>query len=383
MKRLFFLALFLGYSLISLAQPLSAYTNFQNQFYVWDNGYVRKIEYLVPVKTAIGRSAIGYLDNSRSFKIYHRGGATKINDGFTNSIYATDNLIGYKNTNSLFVWENGKITQLSGMVGDFKIGDSVVLFFDGIQSQYEAYYNGEIYPIEGFLGGTSSEYLFAVDTSRNISISNSQSIESGQLPSAKASDNIAAYVNYAGQFRIFFHGNIIDQEPYLVKSFDVGRNTVAYVDINAQFRVFHNSNTRLLDDFPPENYAAGDDLVAYVGSDNNFKIFYNDSVYTIGYFQPNFTVGDHVVAFEDGSGYFKVFYKGTVYTLESYYPDDYVVAYNSVAYVNRANVLRQFCEGDIFDVTNAGISQWRLDYDVVQYRFGTNLYKVFYKGRTY
>lgn len=383
MKRLFILLVLIGFGLESMAQPLSAYTNFQNQFFVWDNGYIRKIEYLVPLKTAVGRSAIGYLDNSRSFKIYHNGGSVKINDGFTNSIYATDNLIGYKNTNALFVWENGHITQLSGMVGDFKIGDSVVLFFDGIQSQYQAYYKGEIYPIEGFLGGVSSEYLFSVDTSQNITISNTQSIESGQLPAAKASDNIVAYVNYSSQFRIFYQGEIIYQDPYLVQSFDLGRNTVAYVDINAQFRVFHKGKTQLLDEFTPETYAVGDDLVAFIGSDNYFKIFYNDSIYSMGYFQPNFTVGDNVVAFEDGSGYFKVFYKGAVYTLESYYPDEYVVAYNSVAYVNRANVLRQFCEGDIFDVTNAGISQWRLDYDVIQYRFGQNLYKVFYKGRTY
>ncbi len=37
--------------------------------------------------------------------------------------------------------------------------------------------------------------------------------------------------------------------------------------------------------------------------------------------------------------------------------------------MNRANVLRLFTEGDIYDVTNADVSDWRLDYDVVQYRF--------------
>ncbi len=39
----------------------------------------------------------------------------------------------------------------------------------------------------------------------------------------KVSDNIAAYDNYANQFRIFFRGEIINQEDYAVTSFEVGR----------------------------------------------------------------------------------------------------------------------------------------------------------------
>ncbi len=71
--------------------------------------------------------------------------------------------------------------------------------------------------------------------------------------------------------------------------------------------------------------------MAFIGYDNYFKIYYQDSIYTIGYFQPDFVVKDNVVAFQDATGYFKVFYKGQVYTLESYYPENFKVAYNSVA----------------------------------------------------
>jgi len=381
MKHFFCTFIIIVLSFSANAQPLSAYTNFQNQFMVWDNGIIRKIEYLVPTKVEIGRFAIPYIDNSRNFKVYYNGGSQQINSGFTSSFQASDYLVTYQNAKALNVWENGKVTNLAGIANNFFLGDSLVVFFDGMRSEYKAYYNGEIYPIENFLAGTSADLVFNTETKK--SIFDNQDIASGQLPSVKVSDNIAAYVNYANQFHMFYLGQIIEQEPYLINSFDVGRNIVAYVDINRQFKVFHSGNTRMLEEFPPYEYAAGDNVVAFVANDNYFKIFYGDSVYTIGYFQPEFQVKDNIVAYKDASGYFNVFYKGKIYTLESYYPEDYIAAYNSVAYVNRANVLRLFSEGEIYDVTNAEIAAWQLNYDVVQYRFGGNMYKIFYKGRTY
>jgi hypothetical protein len=380
--RSIFLPLFLLLSVSTSFGQLSAFTNFQNQFMVWDNSIVRKIEYLVPLQYKIGRTAIPYIDNSRNFKIYHNNSSTKINDGFTNSFQVSDNLITFMNARSLNVWDNGKVTNLSKYCEKFYLGDSLVLFFDGVQKEFRAYYDGRIFGIESFLAASSPEQMFNTDTA-TLRISNEMDIASGQLPGIKVSDNIAAYVNYANQFRIFYRGEILEQENFLVTSFDVGRNNVAYVDANREFKIFENGNTHTIDNFPPYSYAVGDNVVAFVGYDNYFKVFYNDSVYTIGYFQPDFVVRDNIVAFEDATGYFKVFYKGSIYTLESYYPRSFKAAYNSIAYVNRANVLRLFSEGDIYDVTNAETSDWRLDYDVLQYRFGGNMYKVFYKGKTY
>src|SRR5690606_29156435 len=124
---------------------------------------------------------------------------------------------------SLNVFDNGTVKNLSLRVEDFRLGDSILLFHDGVRNEYKAYYNGEIYPIENFLAGNAIDVV-------------------------KVSDNIAAYDNYANQFRIFFRGNIIAQEDYAVSSFDVGRNTVAYVDINRQFKIFHNGQTIIAED---------------------------------------------------------------------------------------------------------------------------------------
>jgi len=197
------------------AQPLAAYTNLQRQVMVWDNGLLRKVDYLPPTEMKVGRTAIAYLDNSRSFKIYYGGGVRTVNAGFTNSFDVSDNLITFLNAKSLNVFEQGVVKNLSLLCDEYYMGDSLVVFLDGVRTEYKAYYNGTIYPIENYLAATA-------------------------LTRIKVSDNIAAYNNYARQFRIFYHGNIIAQEENLVSSFDAGRNTVAYTDASNTFKIFHD-----------------------------------------------------------------------------------------------------------------------------------------------
>jgi hypothetical protein len=356
--RLFLIAALLCGTHALSAQPLAAYTSIQNQVMVWDNGILRKIDYLPPVELRVGRNNIPYLDNARSFKVYYRGGVRTLNNGFTNAFRTSDNLSIFLNAKSLNVFDQGTVKNLTLLCNEYYLGDSLVVFQDGIRNEYKAYYNGTIYPIESYLAGNA-------------------------LQNIKVSDNIAAYNNYARQFHLFYEGNIITQEEYAVNGFDVGRNTVAYLDAGNVFKIFHAGKTIIAENFPPLSYTAGDNLVAYVSNDGYFKIYYGDSIYNMGYFRPDYQVGDNVVAFRDAGGYFRVFYKGDVTQLESYYPDNYSIQYNSLVYQNRAHVLRMFSAGEVFDVSAADIADWELNYDVLRYRIGDNFYRIFYNGQEY
>jgi hypothetical protein len=77
------------------AQPLASYTNIQNEVMVWDKGMLRKVDYLPPVQMKVGRCAIPYLDNSRSFRIYYGGGVKTINPGYTNNFFTSDYLVAF------------------------------------------------------------------------------------------------------------------------------------------------------------------------------------------------------------------------------------------------------------------------------------------------
>ena len=358
--RPFLLNLLICFCFVSYvaAQPLAAFVNIQNQLMVWDKGFIHQVDFMPPTNMKIGRTAIPYLDNSRSFKIYYNGSVKELNAGFTNAYFATDNLVGFLNQKSLNVFDRGETKNLAGVCDQYFIADSVILFLDSYKGEYRAYYNGKTYAVESY-------------------------IPDSVLSHVKVSDNIIAFDNFASQFRVFYRGVLIAQEDYPVRSFDVGRNTVAYVDADRKFKIFHNGQTFVIDDFAPSSYKVGDNMVAYVSGDGYFKVFYSDSLHTVGFMNPQYTVADNILAYKDPAGMLKVFYKGETVEMENYYPQGIIAQYNSVAYINSAGTLRLFTEGEIYDVTNADLANWTLTYDVITYQIGQGIFKVFYKGTEY
>ncbi len=356
MKKLLSGVLLLGAT--GASAQLASYVDNQNQVMVWDKGMLRKIDFLAPTSMKIGRTAIPYLDNSRSFKVYANNRVTPVNIGFTNAYFATDNLVVFLNQKQLNIFDNGQVKNLAAVADQYFVADSVVFFLDSYKGSYRAYYNGKTYNLETYFSDSS-------------------------LASIRVTDNMIAYNNFANQFRIFYHGELIAQEDYPVSGFEAGRNTVAYVDIDRKFKIFHAGKTRIIDDFPPKSYKVGDNVVAYVTADGFFKVFYEDSVRSMGFMSGNYQVADNIVAFKDQSNMLKVFYKGDVTTVDNYYPSNMVMQYNSLAYVNYGNTLRLFSEGEVYDVTNAELTNWQLNYDVLMYQMGQNMFRVFYKGTEY
>jgi hypothetical protein len=162
----------------SVAQPLAAFVDIQNQLMVWDRGFIHKVDFLAPTQMKIGRSTIPYLDNSRSFKIYYNGGVKSVNIGFTNSFFVTDNLVAYLNQKSLNVFDRGVNKNLTGVCDEFFVADSLVLYLDSYKGEYRAYYNGQTYAIESYLPDST-------------------------LSRMKIGDNIVAFDNFANLFKIF------------------------------------------------------------------------------------------------------------------------------------------------------------------------------------
>lgn len=342
------------------AQPLSAFTNIRQEFYVFDNGAVNRLEPLIPKDYKIGKNGVAYLDNLNNFKIYRDGDVTNISNLLTTHFEVSDNIILYQNSSILSVLDGNDNVLLSRLCNNYAMGDSVVLFYDLNKQTFNGYYNNQITELETFLNLTDTDFKFD--------------------STVKVSDNIGAYISYNDQFKVFFNNNVETLENQSVKEFKLGRNTLAYIDINNIFKVYHKGQAFILDPFQPQSFAVGDDVVAYQSSDGYFKIFHNGKVYTIGYYQPKYQVHDRIVAFEDLNSYLKVFYDGEQTVMENFYPDKLVAGYNSLAYFNKSNMLRMFSKGKVYDVSNMTLQEMRLDYDVLQYKVGFNTFKVFFDG---
>lgn len=362
MKYLFGL-LFLFTFAITNAQPFSAYTNVRNEFFAFDNGAVSNIEPLNPVQYKIGRRGIAYLDNQSILKLYKDGMVNVINDLSTTSFEISDNLMMYRSANRITLIDGNDVVLLSKLCQQYKMGDSVVIFYDLNKRSFNGYYNGEITELESYLSIDSDDFNF-----------NSK---------VKVSDNIGAYINYNDQFKVFYNHTAETLEMQAVKEFQVGRNTVAYVDINNVFKIYYKGQSFVVDPFIPKSFQVGDDIVAFQSNDGYFKIFYKGNLFTIGYYEPQYQVSDRLVAFEDVNGYFKIFHDGTQTQIDIYYPEKMLIGYNSMAYVNKGNMLRLFSNGKVYDISSMSINDFRLDYDVLQYKVGFNSYKLFYNGEFY
>jgi len=363
MKYFILTILFFSFSIIGYAQPFSAYTNIRNEFFIFDNGLFKNIEPLRPVSYKIGRQGIAYLDNQSIFKLYSSGSVITINDMFTTSYDISDNLMMFRSGNRISVIDGNKAILLSKLCESFKMGDSVVLFYDINKRSFNGYYDGDIIELESFLNLGENDLKFD--------------------STVKVSDNIGAYINYNEQFKVFFnkHSEILENQP--VKEFKVGRNLVGYIDINNIFKIYYKGQSYVIDPFAPKSFMVGDDLIAFQSNDGYFKIFHKGNLYTIGYFEPKYQVADRLVAFEDLNGYFKIFHEGTQTQIDIYYPEKFLIGYNSMAYVNKNNFLRLFSMGKLYDISSMSINEFRLDYDVLQYKVGFNSFKIFYNGEYY
>ncbi len=361
MKHIFYIVLFLCSYNVALAQlNYSAYTDIQNRFYLFDNGEKVQLEGVLPQEYQIGRTGLAYKDNMGIFKIYRYGNKNVINDIFTSEFKVTDNLIVYKGANSLNVIDGDEDKILTSLVGEYAVGDSVVLYFDKVRNMLHAYYNGEIFDLESNLANTNFNNFIA-------------------------QDNVIAYVNFMGQLKVFYQGNIEVLETQKITNLQVGRNTLAYLDINGQFKIWHKGVVQTVDGFAPKNFKVGDNVVAYTAYDGNFKICYNGNVSTIGFFEKNYIVNDHVVCYEDGAGFFNIFYKGNTTMMDNFWPSKIVSNYNSAAYINKANMLRMFNTGAVQEVTALvkDVEEVRLDYDLLRYKVGLNMYRFVVDGKEY
>ncbi|MBK8144831.1 MAG: hypothetical protein IPK62_07425 [Bacteroidetes bacterium] len=363
MKRLLVFLISLCSLQVAIAQPYSAYTDIRLQFYVFDNAAANQVEHLLPIDYKIGKNAVAYLDNQRIFKIYKDGQSSVVNDMFTTNFHVSDNLILFKSANMLSVVDDGKVVLLSKLCNRYAMGDSVVLFYDANRSSFNGYYNGKTTELETFLNLRDNDFTFD--------------------STVKVSDNIGAYINYNEQFKVFYNGESEVLENQTVKQFQVGRDIVAYVDINNIFKIYYKGQSFTIDPFPPKSFMVGDDVVAFHGNDGYFKIFYRGNLITVGYYEPRYHVADRVVSFADPNGFFKVFYEGEQTVIDNYYPEKIKAGYNSLVYTNKANMVRMFSKGQMYDITTMTLLDLRLDYDVLQYKVGFNAFKIFYEGNHY
>lgn len=357
--NLFFLLLIILISRLE-AQPYSAFVNMKGELWAFNGKNIQQLDYLQPIAYRTGGNCIAFIDNTKSFKVFWNGEVHKLNDGYTTDFETTRNLLLIRNSATLYVFDNGKLSLLTVYSSNNVAGDSLVGFLDDKNYAYKLYANGRTVTLE-------------------------ENTVEFPLKQFSISSNTFAWVNPYNEFKIWYRGAVIEQESNIPEKFYTGKNIVSYIDSYGSFRVFYKGETLDIESFAPKKILTGDDLCAYIDNLGELKIFYDGKVFDTNVLNPEvLSVSHNLVAFDNGSGGYTVFYKGKITRLENnFIPTDVQMGDNTLFYFDQANQVKIFSFGRVEQPINQLYESALIDFDVVQLKIGFNQYRFYYNGKLY
>ena len=344
----------------SIAQYYAAYNDIQNDFYVFEKGVKKRLEFNTIETFKVGGQGVGYVDNIGRFKIYSGGKTidTRLSD--PTDLVNTDYYLTVAVGEQLRAFHDGKLNLVTNWASNYKVGDSIIAYNDILKNNFVAYYLGDQYVLEnGTVGNGIQNYWVG--------------------------DNVLAYIDNAGYLKAFYHGEIIELLLNVpIRGIQVAKNTIAYVNDNTNsFEVFYKGETLILEDFEPDFFMVSDDMVSYYTNNNEFKVFYNGEVHNLGLFYPKGIVQkDNILSYQQDN-LFKVFYKGKIHELESYLPENYRVDFNTLVYLDPYGKLKSFQDGNIKHITAEPILNYNVSLETITYQTINRNTSIYYKGTVY
>lgn len=341
------------------AQNLSAYSDYKNYFYVFDDGVSKQLEYLPVQWFKIGGNTVVYLDNTNTLRAYYKGEKYILSEIQPTACTATDNMIVYFSGSALKIFDKGNTILLSSWATDCIIGDSMVGCVDNNIHAYKIYYNGQ------------EHYLPDV-------------LDYPVIKSFCIGDNILAYKNMDEYLKIHYRNQIFNMEVYQPARYKASANTVAFVNESTQeFSVFYKGAVSVLEKQPPISFSVSDDMVAYVDGSQNFKVFYNGEIVELSSFAPQFyKAEDNILVYSDNVN-FSVFYKGKTTVLEKNIPKEYKIDVSTLAYNDLHGFLNVFFEGKTIRASSEKINGYQLSGNTVKFSDSMNEWHFFVNGKTF
>lgn len=347
--------------LLTSAQHLGAYSDYQGHFFIFDHGNSKKIEDLQVQSYAIGGECVMYINNQGNLKIYRNGNVTKLEPGGIDKYFATDHLAAYQVFDQLFVVVNDNPQILSRNCPLYQVQDSLIVFYDKESLLLKIFYKGAVHEIESGLIGKPISRL-------------------------SSGDNIVAYVSSISRdFKIWYNGQINTVIDYVdAITFKAGKDIVAYTKNNDNtFHAYYKGDDFQLEEFLPKSFLTGDGLVAYVDNTDAFKVFYNGQVTTISNYAPDsYFASDNLIVFSEYNS-LKVFNKGKVHELEGYVPQIYRFDWNTLAYLDNSNRIWVFSNGEKKYLTNDLIDSFEIYRDLILIKAKLNRNLIYYKNEFY
>ncbi|MCO5260827.1 MAG: hypothetical protein M9916_11840 [Crocinitomicaceae bacterium] len=352
---LFTLSIVISSSVFS--QAVIPFVDFNRWFRSYDNGTFKFIEMQEIKGYKAGDNLVAYIDIRGNLRVYdgkERYDLSNMNLEFQVSDY----MIGWNIGTTLQVWRDGKTKTLSYFGGQYIVKDDIVVFTDTRSNSIVAYWNGQQYPMQ-----TSTSDIFLKN-------------------SVKIGENILAYADNGGLFKIFYKGQFYEVGVWNgdidLKS---GTDIVAFNDPNTRtFAVFDKGNFLDVEDQWMKKYKAGRGFVVYENAGGSLMVYRNGQTSQLSSYPGNWDVVDDIIVYENG-GYTYCDVNGTSIEAANYRLTDFKIKNATLAFRNAIGGVSAVVDGKVVELTNMPGADFEIFGNSVLVKLAGNNYIVYQKGK--
>jgi protein associated with RNAse G/E len=302
------------------AQHLAAYLDYRDRFNIFDRGETREIENYKIMSFKVGGNCVAYISYGNDLKIYHRGSVRTLEHNPPSEYTVTDHLMGYSMHSVLKVFDDGELKILCNRANGYIVEDSLITWYDEVQQILNVYHNGITrtiedgllqWPIRSYASGDNIlAYITEFDSKFKIYYRGEVLTVDDNVRETvyKAGRDIVGFMNHAtNAFMVFYKGKYFDLEAFAPRSFQMGDEMMAYVNSQGDFKLFENGELVTISTFEPESYMLVDSTLVFV-EDGFLKTWCNGRVYEIErYVPPVYKVSERTIAYLDNNNRIKAF----------------------------------------------------------------------------
>jgi hypothetical protein len=320
MKKILLLLLFAP--AFSQAQTLFAFTDFNNFFKVFRDGYFMQIEHNAVSDVTIGDEMVAYMNSAKDFKVYEKDRSTLI----------TNQMVQYKMSDHILAWNintilnyrtNGRSHAITNFAGQYEVTDSLLVYQDTRYNTVNVIWNEQTFT----LYTTPNELYMPEAIGDNVVVFRDlgevykvfwrgKIYELGVWTSTpsyhfEVGVDIVAFNDPATRtFAIFEDGQFMDVEQVFVNKYKVGRGYLIYEDIQGNLKYYAKGDRFELSAFP-QFWDVKDDAVIWGEANLTQSYIFGKKAQVCNYIPKEYVMKNDVIAFKNNLGGVSAFINGS------------------------------------------------------------------------
>lgn len=343
---------------ICFSQKVIPFVDFNYYFTSFQDNNFRVIEFQRIIDYKTGDEFVAYIDNKGNLRVFD-GTSPKDITNLNLEYKVSDHLLGWKVSNTVNMWDAGKMRTLTYNGRGYEVKDSIIVYEDLRYNTVNVYWKGNI------------TTLYTV-------------IDSLYMPEF-IGENIVAFKDNGNFYKIFWNGKIYDLGVWNgIISFQGGTDVMTFNDpTNRTFTIFDKGEFLDVESFYMGKYKAGRGFIVYEDLNGNLNYYGSGKKVQLSNFSAKlWEVKDDLVILDENS-YLYAYYKNEKTKICNFLPVDYQLKNNVFVYRNIMGGVSAFIDGKNYEITNQPESSYEIYGSSVIVKLFNNSYIVLKNGVKY